>query len=199
MKVLMKTRAQQKEETQQIIVEAAIRIFSDYGFGGASTRDIAREAGVNQGLLTYHFRSKEDLWKAAADKIFGGLRDAMDATRREMTGPPRPQIRRELTKTYVRYAAARPELFRFLVEEGKHPDERMRWLVDTHLKPFYAAFVEFGDMSEELAPHTFYALAGAASVFFAVAPECQRLTGVNPLSKQAIETHAEFVVNLMMP
>ncbi len=195
----MKTRAQQREETRHLIVEAAIQVFSDKGFHGASTRDIAAQAGVNQGLLTYHFKSKEELWIASADRIFKEMRALVAGTRDALAGEEPHTIAREVTKAYVRYAAKRPELFRFMVEEGKHPDARMRWLVDTHLKPLFEEFFQNDLIPEQLRPHAFYALAGAASSIFALAPECKRLTGLNPTTKQAIETHAEYVTNLLIP
>ena len=43
-------------------------------------------------------------------------------------------------RQYVRFAAAQPELFRLMVEEGKHSDARMRWFVDTRLKAPYEGF-----------------------------------------------------------
>lgn len=196
---VMKTRAQQRDETRHLIIEAAIAAFSDFGFRGASTRDIASQAGVNQGLLTYHFKNKEELWKAAADSIFKELREQMMTKRDELEREVPRTIVREVTKTYVRYTAARPELFRFMLEEGKHPGARMRWLVDEHLKPLYAEFFQYAPMPDHLRPHVMYALAGAASTIFAVAPECKRVTGLNPMTKQAIETHAEFVADLLIP
>ncbi len=195
----MKTRAQQREETRHLIIEAAVQVFSDRGFHGASTRDIATRAGVNQGLLTYHFKNKDELWRAAADRIFLELRAQMAARRDALQGEAPRHIVREITKTYVRFAAACPELFRFMVEEGKHPGPRMRWLVDTHLKPTYEEFFQYAPIEENLRPHVFYTLAGAASTIFAVAPECKRLMGYNPTTKQAIETHAEYVTNLLLP
>ena len=74
---VVKTRAQQREETRERIVEAAIECFAERGFRGASTREIARRAGTNQGLITYHFRSKDELWRAAADRIFGPLQTSL--------------------------------------------------------------------------------------------------------------------------
>ncbi len=195
----MKTRAQQREETRHLIIEAAVQVFSDKGFHGASTREIAAQAGVNQGLLTYHFKNKDELWRAAADRIFVELRSLIEARRDELEGERPRDIVREVTKTYVRYAAACPELFRFMMEEGKHPGDRMRWLVDKHLKPVYEEFFQRADIPEALRPHVMYTLAGAASLIFAVAPECKRLTGLNPMSKQAIETHADYVTNLLLP
>lgn len=39
----------------------------------------------------------------------------------------------------------------------------------------------------------------AASLMFAVAPECQRLTGLDPTSPHVVEAHAEMLVRLLVP
>lgn len=194
----MNVRQKQREDTRNRIVEAAIEAFSDYGFQAAGTRDIAQRAGVNQGLLTYHFKSKEALWREAANRIFADARAALEVEfARSADADPRTH-QRNMIKAYVRFVARRPELLRFMVEEGKHPGSRMRWLVDTHLKPMYE---EFGALTEDeaLKPHAFYAITGASSLIFAVRPVCRRLTGLDPKSKKAIEAHAEFVADLLVP
>ena len=56
--------------TQQKLLDAAIEAFSENGFKGTSTRDIADRAGVHHPLITYHFRNKDQLWRAATDRIF---------------------------------------------------------------------------------------------------------------------------------
>ena len=73
----MTIRAEQRAATRERIVEAAAEAFAEKGFRGASTRDIAQRAGTNQGLITYHFRSKDELWRAAADRIFGLLHESL--------------------------------------------------------------------------------------------------------------------------
>lgn len=194
----MNKREQQREKTRNRIIEAAIQAFSDHGFQAAGTRDIARRARVNQGLLTYHFKSKEALWREAANRIFSDARAVMEAeSMRSANADPRTH-RRNMIKAYVRFVARRPELLRFMVEEGKHPGSRMRWLVDTHLKPMYKEFGAITD-DEALKPHIFYAMAGASSLIFAVRPVCRRLTGLDPGRKKTIEAHAEFVANLLVP
>ena len=55
--------------TQQKLLDAAIDAFSENGFKGTSTRDIADRAGVHHPLITYHFRNKDLLWRAVADRI----------------------------------------------------------------------------------------------------------------------------------
>ncbi len=53
-------------DTEAKILEAARRVFTRAGTAGARMQDIAREAGVNQALLHYYFRSKQ----ALADRVF---------------------------------------------------------------------------------------------------------------------------------
>jgi AcrR family transcriptional regulator len=57
------------EETRARIVLAALKLFGEQGFDGASTRDIAVAAGVNAPALQYYFDSKEGLYLACVEHI----------------------------------------------------------------------------------------------------------------------------------
>ncbi len=200
----MQERAQQREKTRQRIVEVAVEVFAAKGFRAASTREIAARARVSQGLITYHFGSKGELWKAAIGRIFADLRAGFRSAL-EGDGGADPAARvRDVVKLYVHFVAAHPELFRVMVEEGKRADARMRWLVDTHLRPLYAGFARLlagvdPTGSRAHPAHVYYSIAGAASLMFAVAPECQRLTGVDPRSPEVVEAHAEMLGRLLVP
>ena len=50
------------EATRAAILDAAERVFANHGFDGATVRCIAEAAAVNQGLIHYHFDSKERLY-----------------------------------------------------------------------------------------------------------------------------------------
>jgi len=199
-----RSRSEQREATRERIVEAALEAFAEKGFHGASTRDIAERAGTNQGLITYHFRSKDELWRAAADRIFALLAKRMTGQLGALPSEDPRERAREAIRIYVRFAAAHPELFRLMVDEGKNSERRMKWLVDTHLRPRYEQFMRprdtrIGKFDEALLPHAYYVMAGAGSLIFAVAPECRRLTGLDPETEQAVEAHAEFVARLLVP
>lgn len=78
------------DETRNRILEAAIDVFGEFGFEGASTRVLAMKAQSNMAAIQYYFGSKLDLYLACAehlaDRAADGLRaafalvDAIDLT-----------------------------------------------------------------------------------------------------------------------
>jgi AcrR family transcriptional regulator len=59
------------------IVAAATRVISERGVTGATTKEIARAAGVSEGSLYNHFESKTALFGAAFGAVAAGIREAM--------------------------------------------------------------------------------------------------------------------------
>lgn len=53
-----------KEQTKQLILEAAWQLFQKQGYQDTSTRDIATHAKVANGTVFSHFKSKIDILKA---------------------------------------------------------------------------------------------------------------------------------------
>ena len=51
-----------KKEKQDRMINAALKIFSQFGYRHASTDDIIREAGISKGLLFHYFESKIGLY-----------------------------------------------------------------------------------------------------------------------------------------
>jgi AcrR family transcriptional regulator len=68
------TRRLPAEERRQAIVRAALRVFSSTSYAGATTAEIAREAGVSEPVLYRHFASKRDLWLACLDAAWDETR-----------------------------------------------------------------------------------------------------------------------------
>jgi len=75
-----KTRAQQQRAlaTRAAILNAAIAEFAERGFESASIRRIADRTGLQHPLITYHYRSKDILWRAAAEHAFTRIREEWD-------------------------------------------------------------------------------------------------------------------------
>ncbi len=61
-------RQQKALETKNRLIDSALQVFSRKGFDASTTKDIAKEAGVTDGLIYHYFASKEELLWAVVDK-----------------------------------------------------------------------------------------------------------------------------------
>jgi len=61
------TKAEQREETIEKILDAAEYLFSRHGFYGVTLKDVAKRVGVHHTLLNYYFADKQALF----DAVFG--------------------------------------------------------------------------------------------------------------------------------
>jgi TetR/AcrR family transcriptional regulator len=194
------------DATRERILAAALAGFATHGYDGVATRDIAARARANQGLVTYYFGSKERLWKEVVARLFAELRAALVDDAAALADADLATRLRDVVRRFVRFSAARPELHRLMVQEGKSGGPRMRWLLDRHVRPVYAAATGLIEaaQAEGLAPrmpafHLLYILIGAGTHLFVVAPECRRLAGRDPADPAVVEAHAEALLSLLVP
>src|SRR3989337_4491957 len=54
--------------TRQQILDASLRLFSERGFARTTVRDIARQAGITDAAIYYHFQSKRELLEALVEE-----------------------------------------------------------------------------------------------------------------------------------
>lgn len=62
-------RTRIQREKREIILEAALEVFSQHGFRGATIDQIAEAAGMSKPNLLYYFRSKEDIHTTLIDRL----------------------------------------------------------------------------------------------------------------------------------
>lgn len=55
------------EDRRQQILDVAVQLFSQKGFRGTTTKEIASAAGVNEAIIFRHFATKSDLYAAIID------------------------------------------------------------------------------------------------------------------------------------
>ncbi len=195
---------QDSESTRERILAAALEIFSEQGFEGARTRDIAERADANLGLIKYYFDTKESLWKAAVDRAFAELVEGVGSLD-EPDGSDDREFVEQLIRRFVRFSARNPAFMRLMNDEGKRDGPRMRWLVKRHVGPVYEALKNrierlregFGPDLDPVSLH--YIVVGACGIIFSQAPECRELTGVDPTTEDRVEAHADTVVALLLP
>ncbi len=71
------------DKTRQRLLDAAERVFARNGLEGATTREIAREAAVNEVTLFRHFQTKEKLLAEVVQRTFDRQEETLAARRPE--------------------------------------------------------------------------------------------------------------------
>jgi TetR/AcrR family transcriptional regulator len=199
-----------RTDIREALLESALVEFGAKGFDGASTRAIAARIQAHQPQINYHFESKTALWTAAVDYLFELLREAMDgAIPARLTGVEVPVLAAGFAdgiRRFVRFAAEHPELNQIMVHEGTAASDRLAWITETHVKPFFngirpawQALRDAGVAASIDSEILYYVLIGAASLPYVNAPEVRLLTGRDPKSPRWIEAHADGLVAILLP
>lgn len=75
MKELTGKEMEEKNSTKSKLIRVGIRLFSQYGYAGTSTRMIAAEAGVNLSAIAFHYTNKECLYASCLEYLLKKIRD----------------------------------------------------------------------------------------------------------------------------
>lgn len=110
-------------ETEQRILDAARLVFTRRGTAGARMQEIAAEAGVNQALLHYYFRSKERLSIAVFQQLASSLFPAlMQTLGSDMTIDQKIDA---IVALYLDNLSKNPFLPGYLISELHHHPDRL--------------------------------------------------------------------------
>lgn len=126
------------------ILDAAERLFAAHGYDGVALRAIAAGAGTTQGLLTYHFSSKAELYRAMWERWFQGppMPKSYDPMRSREA-----QLREFVTDYFLGPLALFktpmwPDRLSILGREFYDPNAAARGLLQRFLDPSEAAYIE---------------------------------------------------------
>lgn len=149
-------------EKQWHILEAALKVFSEKGFNGATTAEIAREAGIAEGTIFRHFRSKKDLLLAlvvptfinlVAPRVIDQLVKLIDSMQRE--GATTKEIIRAVVRDRLKLLRRVFPLMQLMITEMQyHPEIRDQIFNQLTFKQkdvfarFYRQGVEAGELQD---------------------------------------------------
>jgi TetR/AcrR family transcriptional regulator, regulator of cefoperazone and chloramphenicol sensitivity len=137
------------------LIEAAIDVFGLLGFEGASTRAVAKAAGVNLQAISYYFGGKDSLYLAVADHILeritayiGPTRDRVRARLVEAKSGGPAIAAEEARELLTAVLSAMAEVFvgreseswaRYMIREQMQPTEVFRRLYGALMGPLLEA------------------------------------------------------------
>lgn len=115
-------------ETQEKILDAAIKHFAHRGYHGTKTADIAKEAGVSEGAVFKYYSTKKDILRGVMKRITQRiLPDMLMMTDKEFRALTQEADTRNQIKAYMKVRIERAlqniDAFRILMNELQyHPE-----------------------------------------------------------------------------
>ena len=182
-------------DTEQRILDAAHAVFVRRGTAGARMQEIANAAGVNQALLHYYFRNKEQLAQAAFERAAKGFMPAVVQVIAS-AGDLGDKVRR-IVALELDHLSRAPYLPGYIIGEVTHHPERAAQLIAavTGLAPKQLGPRLLGALRRQIdqrvkagamrpiAPESFIVNLMALCIFpFAVRPMIQAMVGMDDRS-----------------
>jgi len=187
------------------LLQAAAHEFADLGYARATTAGIARRAGVTQPLVHHHFGSKQGLWRALTDEMFGELRRMLDGVAVAHGGEPSLARVRALLQALVRFCGAHPYLPRLMRTEGRLGSETFGDLYDRWLGGLVQLFR--GEIAEAVTDGTlrpfdpamlYFLIVGAAVEPFCQPETARRAFGLDMADPATVDRYADALVDLFL-
>ncbi|SFX31716.1 transcriptional regulator, TetR family [Thermoactinomyces sp. DSM 45891] len=113
-----------RHQKVDVILQAAVEVFSDQGFDQAKMDDIAQAAGVAKGTIYYHFKSKEDLFTGLMDE---GMEKLIDCVKRHIDSEDSPVDQMHgLIRAHSQFFMENGKLAKLLLNEAFGTKERQQ-------------------------------------------------------------------------
>jgi len=122
-------RQRRKDARPSEIIEAAIAIFAERGFGAARLEDVARRAGVAKGTVFVYFPTKDDLFRAVAQTVLTSHLERLQGAAADLDRPIAELVPMLLMQAAAVIGEGRlPAMMRLLVSESRQfPDLARVW------------------------------------------------------------------------
>ncbi len=196
-----RTRGKDDQDIRARILGAALRLFCQLGFDGASLSAIAKEAGVAQPHTYYYFENKYELWKEAIAPPFNELMRHPSSADDLKDLTPLQSFRVQMRRM-IGAAIDNLEIMHIYIHESRNPGPRLDYLLDQYFTPIHSR-IERGirEISDEAAPNPVFILSsviGATHFFFSSPALLARVhsTEVNDTDVRA--AFIDFVIDQVM-
>jgi AcrR family transcriptional regulator len=114
------------ENTRGSIIKAAVHLFAEKGFQGASVRDIVVKARVNQAAINYHFKGKDGLYLEVLKTALEKLTERAGSDPEKLQSLSREEALRNFVSQQLRPLLFRDEMSRYIrlfAWESAHPSK----------------------------------------------------------------------------
>jgi AcrR family transcriptional regulator len=170
-------------DTRSAILAAARSVFARHGFDGASTREVADIAQVNNAMIYYHFQDKDDLYRSVLASAFAEFDSIWEHPVFTARTTSRVKIQTYI-EGFIRFQQANEDIRRIMSMEFASCRDNYRWIADAHFSRSYARLagllgeaMRSGEMKRVDPALTIPCLVGTIVHSFIMRPIAQHITG----------------------
>ena len=148
------SRQRQAAARREQILKTALKLFAAQGFDATSTRQIAKEAGIAEGLIFHYFPTKASLLAAILDNR-RSFRSELRAILEGAQGRPAPEVLREVASGWLATLRRDAELVVLFITAQTNPEvnEAMQQVIGegtSQVSGYLKARIEAGELREDL-------------------------------------------------
>lgn len=127
------------DERRQQLLEVAMRLFSEKGFSGTTTKNIAETAGVSEAMVFKHFANKEELYTAILDDkaCSQGLEDPFADVAAELEAKDDYGVFYGIALNALNHHEEDRDFMRLLLHAALENHELSRMFFESFVKGFY--------------------------------------------------------------
>jgi TetR/AcrR family transcriptional regulator len=133
------------EARRQQLIDVAIRLFSQKGFRGTTTKEIALAARVNEAIIFRHFPTKEELYAATLDYKACQVRveEGLEEFKKHALNNDDQALFRSLAHRIIDHHRRDKDFLRLMLYSALEGHELARGFLDKQVKPINEFFYSY--------------------------------------------------------
>jgi AcrR family transcriptional regulator len=181
-------RAQQKEKTRRLLIDAALnQLSSERSFSNLSLREVAKEAGLAPTSFYRHFTDMDELGLTLVDEAGLTLRQLMRQARQRIAkGGSVIQIS---VQTFMELIESNGNIFQLLLRERSGTSAAFRAAVTREIRYFTMELRDYLQKANDLEPEVAFMQAHAAvTIVFSAGSDALDIEGKAELDQLSMQT-----------
>jgi len=116
-------------DTRSAIMAAARHVFAERGLSGASMREVAEAAKINNAMIYYHFKDKDHLYRSVLNDSFSSLHDIWNDPVFASKVPVRRKIEKYV-ECYIQFQQDNEDLRRIMAMDFAGSGGKISWICE---------------------------------------------------------------------
>jgi AcrR family transcriptional regulator len=196
-------RSVNKRQKREDILLAAIQVFGEFGFDGASLAKIAKLADTDIGLTRYYFGSKDSLWRSCIEHI---VQQGLSEQSKIINAPDLSATDKlkQMIRWFGKSSTQWPQLSRFIVSEGNAKSKSGEFIFSMLVGPLFESMEELikesqqeGGLAEVCPRSAFFLITHGVSFPLSLPNLTNKLPGEDIYTQKGIEKHIDSVIRLL--